>query len=71
LGEIAMQTEKIDLSTLPEQAQMELYDFYLFLKQRYAHEELVQEQKKVRRIKRLNDLKVDSFTPLSRQEIYE
>lgn len=28
--------EQFDLSVLPEQAQTELYDFYLFLKQRYT-----------------------------------
>ncbi len=33
-----MQTiESIDLSKLPPQAQLELYDFYLFLQQRYAN----------------------------------
>lgn len=33
-----MQTIKpIDLSLLPHQAQIELYDFYLFLQQRYAN----------------------------------
>jgi hypothetical protein len=33
-----MQTiEPINLSTLPPQAQIELYDFYLFLQQRYAN----------------------------------
>ena len=33
-----MQTiETINLSTLPPQAQVELYDFYLFLQQRYAN----------------------------------
>lgn len=30
--------EQFDLSVLPEQAQPELYDFYLFLKQRYIKE---------------------------------
>jgi hypothetical protein len=33
-----MQTiESIDLSILPPQARLELYDFYLFLQQRYAN----------------------------------
>jgi hypothetical protein len=32
--------EPINLSTLPPQAQLELYDFYLFLQQRYAHKNL-------------------------------
>ena len=31
--------EQFDLSVLPEQAQTELYDFYLFLKQRYQNKE--------------------------------
>jgi hypothetical protein len=30
-------TQPIHLSTLPPQAQIELYDFYLFLQQRYAN----------------------------------
>lgn len=30
--------EKVDLSVLPEKAQEELYDFFLFLKQRYQNE---------------------------------
>jgi hypothetical protein len=38
--ESTMQTlEPFDLSVLPEQAQTELYDFYLFLKQRYAEKQ--------------------------------
>ena len=36
-----MQTlEQFDLSVLPEQAQTELYDFYLFLKQRYNEKQI-------------------------------
>ena len=35
-GDINMQTiEPLDLSALPKHAQDEVYDFYLFLKQRY------------------------------------
>ena len=35
-----MQTlEQFDLSVLPKQAQTELYDFYLFLKQRYSEKQ--------------------------------
>lgn len=36
-----MQTlEPFDLSVLPKQAQTELYDFYLFLKQRYTKKDI-------------------------------
>jgi hypothetical protein len=35
-----MQTNTLDLSLLPHQAQVELYDFYLFLQQRYAHKKV-------------------------------
>lgn len=64
-----LKREQFDLSVLPEEAQIELYDFYLFLKQRYQCVEPV--QKKQERIKRLNSLKVESFTPITRDEIYE
>ncbi len=59
-------TEQIDLSTLSIEAQHELYDFYLFLKWK---QNVPKNQE--RRIKRLHELKVQSFTPLTRDEIYE
>lgn len=61
--------ENIDMSLLPKEAQRELYDFYLFLKQRYPKKMV--KPKKDRRIERLNQLKVAAFEPLSRDEIYE
>lgn len=61
--------EQFDLSMLPTEAQSELYDFYLFLKQKYQRTTITQNQD--RRVKRLHELKVQSFTPLSRDKIYE
>lgn len=61
--------EQLDLSMLPTEAQNELYDFYLFLKQKYQKTTITQNQD--RRVKRLHELKIQSFTPLSRDEIYE
>jgi len=63
------QLNPIDISTLPEQAQIELYDFYLFLKQRYQIKKVTQQQQS--RIEGLNALKVKRFMPPSRDEIYE
>ncbi|MEY4768714.1 MAG: hypothetical protein RL637_1353 [Pseudomonadota bacterium] len=37
--------QPIDLKTLPPQAQIELYDFYLFLQQRYALQNVQTKQK--------------------------
>jgi len=37
------QLNPIDISTLPKQAQIELYDFYLFLKQCYQTKETAQQ----------------------------
>ncbi len=37
--------QPIDLSILPPQAQIELYDFYLFLQQRYAQHDVQKKQK--------------------------
>ena len=34
------QTEQFDLSVLPKHAQRELYDFYLFLKQRHQEKKI-------------------------------
>ena len=59
--------EQFDLSILPTEAQNELYDFYLFLKQKYQKPTVAQNQD--RRVKRLHELKVQSFTPLSRDEL--
>ena len=69
-----MQTiPQIDLRVLPESAQQEVYDFYLFLKQRYhlkqSSDHLKKQQKQ--NVDKLNALKVDSFTPLSRDDIYD
>lgn len=61
--------EQFDLSMLPTEAQNELYDFYLFLKQKYQKNTITQNQD--RRVKRLHELKVQSFTSLSRDKIYE
>ena len=44
---------------LPTEAQSELYDFYLFLKQKYQKTTVPQDQD--RRVKRLHELKVQSF----------
>ena len=64
---------QIDLWVLPENAQQEVYDFYLFLKQRYhlkqSSDHLKKQQKQ--NVDKLNPLKVDSFTPLSRDDIYD
>jgi len=60
----------MDISTLPENAQAELYDFFLFLKQRYSkHPEPTKQEQS--RIERLRCLKVDNFISLSRDEIYD
>lgn len=35
--------EQVDLSLLPEKAQEELYDFFLFLQQRYQNETAIKQ----------------------------
>ena len=47
------QIQSLDLSALPEHAQNELYDFYLFLKQRYAK---TQAKKKIKKNTALENL---------------
>ena len=64
-------SEQLDLSVLPEQAQSELLDFYLFLKQRYKREISPDTQLGRTRMKRLNALKVAAFVPLPREELHE
>ena len=65
--------EQFDLSILPEKAQDELYDFFLFLKQRYAHNRdkpPESEEKKVT-IEAIFPRKLSNLKPLSRDEIYD
>ena len=56
---------KIDISNLPKIAQQELYDFYLFLLQKYSKYNNSEEFKNG-----LNIFpgKVDKFTPLKRED---
>ena len=60
--------KQFDLSLLPEKAQEELYDFYLFLKQRYQSD--ISKPLKENRVEKLKALKVEHFTPLRRDDIY-
>lgn len=57
----------LDVSVLPETAKIELKDFYEFLLIRYSEKK---EKKKTDFISRI-PRKVDPFTPLKRDEIYE
>ena len=52
-----------DSSTLPEEAQRELYDLFLTLKERHKPAE-------PRRAPTLEELQVKGLTPMSRDEIY-
>ena len=52
-----------DSSTLPEEAQKELYDLFVTLKERHKPAE-------PRRAPTLEELQVKRFTPMSRDEIY-
>ena len=53
----------IDPSTLPEEAQKELYDLFLTLKERHKPTE-------PRRAPTLEELQVKGLTPMSRDDIY-
>ncbi|MDM8564260.1 hypothetical protein QUF74_01250 [Candidatus Halobeggiatoa sp. HSG11] len=57
---------QLDLQDLPKNLQQEVYDFYLFIKQKHH----IPKSEKKLRIDKLNSLKVDSFTPLCRDDIY-
>ncbi|MGK5093534.1 hypothetical protein WDW89_16185 [Deltaproteobacteria bacterium TL4] len=65
--------EQFDLSLLPDKAQEELYDFFLFLKQRYArdhHKSSESEETKVS-VEDLFPRKLSNLKPLTRDEIYD
>ncbi|MBT4067895.1 MAG: hypothetical protein HOE77_04275 [Candidatus Marinimicrobia bacterium] len=62
--------ENIDFSVLPEQAQNKIYELYLLLKQQHHNKNILVKQNKQRRIDRLKGLKVESFIPLCRDDIY-
>ncbi|MEY3220617.1 MAG: hypothetical protein RIT27_1974 [Pseudomonadota bacterium] len=59
---------QFDISILPENAQIELYDFYLFLKQRYTK---VETNDKTSKIDAIFPRKLSNITPFTRDEIYE
>ncbi len=71
-----MQTNRlqsIDLSVLPKNAQQELYDFFLFLQQRYLlnnHEQSEEKRKNIS-VEDIFPRMVQPFRPLSREEIYD
>ena len=52
-----------DSSTLPKEAQKELYDLFLTLKERHKPD-------KPRRAPTLEELQVKGLTPMSRDDIY-
>lgn len=60
-----MEERILDLSDLPEQARIEVQDFYEFVKQKYGKSE--------NRVNwsRLIPRQVPSFEPMTREEIYE
>lgn len=62
---------QIDMSTLPENAQIELYNFYLLLKQRYAKKETTTQSYKVSKIDAIFPRKLSNVKPFTRDEIYE
>jgi len=57
---------KIDLSTLPEHLRSEVYDFYLFVKQRYANASILIEANQPRQDKALKNL----FETTDKQKIH-
>ncbi|MEY3220609.1 MAG: hypothetical protein RIT27_1966 [Pseudomonadota bacterium] len=59
---------QFDISILPENAQIELYDFYLFLKQRYTK---IETNHKTSKIDAIFPRKLSNTTPFTRDEIYE
>lgn len=65
-----------DWQMLPELAQQEIYDFFIRIKQQYEQQGdesvpiVIKAQSNSSKITRLNALKVESFIPLSRDEIY-
>lgn len=64
--------KQFDLSILPENAQIELYDFYLFLKQRYTTQEnTIKSNSSTLKIENIFPRKLENIKPLSRDEIYE
>ncbi len=62
---------QFDISILPENAQAELYDFYLFLKQRYTKIETIPLNHKTSKIDAIFPRKLLNTTPFTRDEIYE
>lgn len=64
--------EQMDLSVLPENARAELYDFYLFLKQRYAAKSpvLSHQTEHQTKVDRIFPRKLAHKKPFTRDEIY-
>ncbi len=62
---------QLDISTLPENAQIKLYDFYLFLKQRYAKIEITPSNQKTSKIDAIFPRKLSNVKPFTHDEIYE
>jgi len=69
-----MQTKAhLDLSVLPKHAQEELYDFFLFLKQRYAYNHSQKIESKETKViaEEIFPRKLSSLKPLIRDELYD
>ena len=64
--------EQIDLSVLPESARVELYDFYLFLKQRYTEKNIETPRQITRQpqIDKIFPRRLAHKKPFTRDEIY-
>lgn len=61
----------IDLSVLPEEARIEVLDFYEFVKQRHQKKANISPKRRDINWEKLVPRTVPSFTPLTREEAHE